>query len=164
MWLRCCFPGGITVAMIDRARPAAYIRTERHDDDLDRQRAAATADAAQRGWPPPMVYLEDNADLAAGHAPALAALAAAIEAGRHDALLITAAAAVTVVHGMGVLLRCTRHGVIVGFLVPPSAAQTPVMTPPRAAPVLPPLSLRRRRLGLVGRVTHTVTAGEKLLG
>lgn len=108
------------MVLIDRARPAAYIRTGRDDADLDRQRAAVTAGAAQRGWPPPMVYLEDNADLAAGHAPALVALVAAIEAGRHDALLIAAAAAVTV-DRMDVLLRCTRHGVVVGFLLPPSA-------------------------------------------
>jgi hypothetical protein len=124
--------------MIDRARPAAYIRTARHDADLTSQREAATFGAAERGWPPPTVYLEDNADLAAGHAPALTALAAAIEAGRHDALLITGAAAVTFAHHMGVLLRCTRHGVVVGFLLPPPAPRTRAMTPPRLA-VVPPL-------------------------
>jgi hypothetical protein len=118
--------------MIDRARPAAYIRTARHDADLTRQREAATFSAAQRGWPPPMVYLEDNADLAA---PALTALAAAIEAGRHDALLITGAAAVAFAHRMGVLLRCTRHGVVVGLLFPPPAPPTRVMTAPRLAVV-----------------------------
>jgi len=132
MWLRCCFPGGITVVLIDRARPAAYIRTARHDAGLTRQREAATFGAAQRGWPPPMVYLEDNADLAA---PALTALVAAIEAGRHDALLITGAAAVTFAHRMGVLQRCTRHGVTVGLLFPPPAPRTRVMTPPRLAVV-----------------------------
>jgi hypothetical protein len=131
------------VVMIDRARPAAYTSTARHDAELAGQREAATFGAAQRGWPPPMVYLEDNADLAAGRAPALAALAAAIEAGRHDALLISGTAAVTAVHLMGVLRRCTRHGVMVEFLLPQSPPHTRVMAPPRAAPVPPPLPLRR---------------------
>jgi hypothetical protein len=126
------------VVTIGRARPAAYIRTARHDADLARQREAATVGAAQRGWPPPTVYVEDNADLAAGHAPALAALTAAIEAGRHDALLITGAAAVTFAHRTDVLLRCTRHGVVVGLLLPPPAPRTRAMTPPRLAIGPPP--------------------------
>src|SRR6266705_2962438 len=50
-------------------------------------------------------------------APALARLEGAIEAGRHDALLITDPGAVngTATHLMGLLFRCTRNGVVVGF-------------------------------------------------
>lgn len=119
---------------MDRARPAAYIRATRGDADLSRQRAAVANGARQRGWPPPSVYAEDG-DLAGEQAPALARLQAAIEAGRHDALLITDPGAVTgtAMHLMGLLLRCTRNGVVVGFLLPPALADSPATATPPAA-------------------------------
>jgi hypothetical protein len=128
---------------MDRARPAAYIRATRGDDgDLARQRAAIADGARQRGWPPPTVYAEEGLDLAGEHAPALARLQAAIEAGRHDALLITDPGAVTgtATHLMGLLFRCTRNGVVVGFLLPPALADSPATaTPPAAQDEVPAL-------------------------
>src|SRR5262249_51175768 len=96
----------------DRVRPAGYIRAPRGGGDLGRQREAIADGARQRGWPTPTVYLDSAADLAGGRAPALARLEAAIEAGRHDALLITDPGAVTGIarHLMGLLQRCTRNG------------------------------------------------------
>ncbi len=81
---------------VDRVCPAGYIRAVRGDDeDLAWQREAIAAGARQRGWPPPAVYTEDDPDLAGGPGPALARLVAAVEAGRHDALLITDPGAIT---------------------------------------------------------------------
>ena len=113
---------------VDRVCPAAYIRAVRGDDeDLARQRAAVAAGSRQRGWPPPAVYTEDDPDLADGPGPALARLAAAVEAGRHDALLITDPGAVTgaATYLIGLLHRCARNGVVVGFLVPPAPGASP---------------------------------------
>ena len=124
--------------MAERACPAAYIRGGQNGDAaLARQRDAVAEGSRQRGWPPPVVYAEDDADLADGRAPELARLAAAIEAGRHDALLITEPGAVfgTAGHLMGLLARCTRNGVTVGFLLPAAPAGSPVMQP--AAPEAP---------------------------
>jgi hypothetical protein len=118
--------------MPDRARPAAYIRTTREAADLAHQRQAVADDAAQRGWPVPCIYLEHHADVAAGRAPALGALAAAVEAGRHDALLITKPT-VPLTQLMSLLMRCTRHGVTVGLLLPPASGQ-----PERATEPVPP--------------------------
>jgi len=114
---------------LDRAHPAAYIRAPLGDDaELIRHREAVAEGARQRGWPPPTVYAE-NPDVAEGYGPALGRLEAAIEAGRHDALLITDPAAVTgtASHLMRLLFRCTRHGVVVGFLLPPALAGSDVM-------------------------------------
>jgi hypothetical protein len=115
----------------DRTRPAAYIRAPLGDDaELARHREAVMDGARQRGWPPPTVYAEDP-DLAEGHGPALGTLEAAIEAGRHDALLITDPAAVTgtATHLIRLLFRCTRNGVVVGFLLPPALAGGGVVPP-----------------------------------
>ena len=139
----------------DRARPAAYIRAARgRDADLARHRQAAAEGARQRGWPPPAIYTEDESDLAQGHAPALAALEAAVEAGRHDALLITEPGAVygTATHLLPLLHRCTRHGVAVGFLLPPPPARRGPDMPPRHAPshAAPP-PLARKPWGVLAR-------------
>jgi hypothetical protein len=104
-------------------RPAAFIRAVPGPGTaataLDRQ---AVADAArQRGWPAPTVYAdEDGAD-----DTALARLEAAIVAGRHDVLMLAGQGAVS--GGgpallMGLLLACTKNGVIVELLPPPLAA------------------------------------------
>lgn len=122
----------------DRVRPAGYIRAPRGGGDLGRQREAIADGARQRGWPTPTVYLDSADDLADGRAPALARLEAAIEAGRHDALLITDPGAITGVarHLMGLLQRCTRNGVVVGFLLPPAMAGAQAEPEP-AEPAVP---------------------------
>jgi hypothetical protein len=135
--------------MLDRSRPAAYVRAGRGDADLACHREAVAEGARQRGWPSPTLYVERPEDVASGHAPALARLESAIEVGRHDALLITdpGAAAGKATHLMELLYRCTRNGVTVGFLLPP-APETDVMSlrpasKPAAENALP-FPLRRR--------------------
>jgi|SRR6185437_4633495 len=141
--------------MTGRARPAAYIRARRGDqDELARQREAVADGSRQRGWPPPVIYAENEADLAAGHAPELARLAAAIEGGRHDALLITEPGAVfgTAPHLLDLLARCSRNGVTVGFLLPPALAGAPVMRLPAAAsPPRPPVLFEREDWAILAR-------------
>ncbi len=152
--------------MLDRVRPAAYVRAGRGDAALAWQREAVAEGARQRGWPPPTVYVEDKADLADGLAPALARLEGAIEAGRHDALLITDPGAVngTATHLMGLLFRCTRNGVVVGFLLPPAVSDTPVMSLRRAArspaaeDVLP-FPVRREAWGVLARARIDALSG-----
>jgi Resolvase, N terminal domain len=147
---------------VDRARPAAYIRSAFGDDaDLARHHEAVAEGARQRGWPPPVVYAEDPS-LAEGYGPALARLEAAIEAGRHDALLITdpGAATGTATHLMRLLFRCTRHGVVVGFLLPPAPGGSDPMGPqptgswagsrPAAEDELP-FPVRREAWGVLAR-------------
>lgn len=138
----------------DRARPAAYIRADPADGPgLARHRDAAVDGARQRGWPPPAVYTEDESDLAEGHAPALARLEAAIEAGRHDALLITEPGAVhgTATHLLGLLHRCTRHGVVVGFLLPPPPARGAAIPPRHPPGYAVPFPLARKAWGVLAR-------------
>jgi hypothetical protein len=96
--------------MTARTRPAAYIRVVPGDaPGLARQREAVAEGSRQRGWPPPVIYAEDDTDLAAERAPELCRLGAAIETGRHDALLITEPGAVfgTAPHLTGLLLATT---------------------------------------------------------
>jgi hypothetical protein len=93
------------------------------------------------------------------YGPALARLEAAIEAGRHDALLITDPGAVTgtATHLMRLLFRCTRLGVVVGFLLPPALDDSDVMDlrpvaeqGPSAGDELP-FPLRREAWGVLAR-------------
>ena len=135
--------------MLDRGHPAAYIRTGHGDADLARQNKAVAEAARQRGWPLPTVYAEDQADLDDGHAPALARLEAAIEVGRHDALLIADPGAVTATanHLMELLFRCTRNGVAVGFVLPPRPPPPRSWHPRRRPRSLPPGTSRRSRCG-----------------
>ncbi len=78
--------------------------------------------ARQRGWPAPDVYSEPDA---VEYGAALDALEAAIAAGRHDAVLMTAPASPAPL--MRLLSRCTKLGVMVSFLPPagPAAAARP---------------------------------------
>lgn len=69
--------------------------------------------ARQRGWPAPDVYSEPDA---VEYGAALDALEAAIAAGRHDAVLMTAPASPAPL--MRLLSRCTKLGVMVSFLPP----------------------------------------------
>lgn len=138
----------------DRSRPAAYVRaTSGHGADMARHRDAVAEGARQRGWPAPTVYAEDEADLADGRAPALSSLEAAIEVGRHDALLITEPGAVTgtATHLMSLLYRCTRHGVVVGFLLPPAPPGAQAMTPRPSAEHAAAFPLAREAWGVLAR-------------
>jgi hypothetical protein len=146
--------GGLVT--MDCVRPAAYIRAaHRDDDDLAHKHAAADDAARQEGWPPPMIYLEDDADQAVGLAPVLARLAAAIEAGLHDALLISEPGAVagTGTHVRGLLLRCARRGVAVRFLFPPAGADPEAVTSPSpaAAPQAAPFPVGHDAWGVLAR-------------
>jgi hypothetical protein len=130
-------------------RPAAYLRpVPGADQDLARQHGAAAESARQRGWPAPAVYADD--DPAGQGTTALARLEAAIEAGQHDALLITGPAAVTspVARLRRLLTRCTRNGVVVALVFParPPAywpAASPAST--ETAPALIELSAQETR-------------------
>lgn len=95
--------------------PAAYVRVPGA-----RARHAMMLEAGQRGWPAPEIYAEDE-PAADGHcSEALHRLEAAIVAGRHDALLMSAPG------DPGLLMRllsdCTKHGVAVSFLAGGPAA------------------------------------------
>jgi len=143
--------------MLDRSRPAAYVRAARGDTDLIRHREAVAEGAKQRGWPRPTLYIEKPADVDRGRAPALARLVSAIEVGSHDALLITdpGAAAGQATHLMELLYRCTRNGVSVGFLLP-AAPESDVMSlrpaaKPEAKSVLPFPVRRREAWGVLTR-------------
>jgi hypothetical protein len=123
------------------------------DADLARHHDAVVQGASQRGWVLPVIYTEDETDLAAGDAPALARLEAAIDASRHDALLITepGAAYGTAPHLLRLLHRCTRHGVVVGFLLRPSPHRG-LALPPRNAPGhADPFPLGRQAWGVLAR-------------
>jgi hypothetical protein len=124
-------------------RPAAYL-----------QRAAAGASALvgpdqltlaarQRGWPSPVVYADGGGP---DPGPELRRLAAAITAGRHDALLLPAPEAIgRPVPLTRLLERCTQHGIAV-VVVPPAA---PGLAFPAAGPAPSALSGERRSaLGL----------------
>jgi hypothetical protein len=159
------FPAEVAVTM-DRERPAAYIRAVRGGDsggdgDLARQHEAVADGARQRGWPPPTVYVEDDSDPGDGHAPALLRLEAAIEAGRHDALLITDPGAVTgtATHLTGLLSRCTRHGVVVGFLLPPALADTGVADPRLPTEDIAPFPVASEAWGVLARARIEALSG-----
>ncbi|HUA29361.1 MAG TPA: hypothetical protein VMC03_10790 [Streptosporangiaceae bacterium] len=108
--------------MTEATRPAAFIRAVPGSDSatMARERQAVADAACQRGWPAPTVYAdEDGPD-----DTALARLEAAIVAGRHDVLMLAGQGAVS--DGgpallMGLLLACTKNGVIVELLPPPLA-------------------------------------------
>jgi len=132
------------------------------DEGLARHCEAADEGSRQRGWPPPTVYVEDDSDPAAGRAPQLARLAAAIEAGRYDALLVTEPGAVfgTAGHLLDLLLRCSRNGVTVGFLLPPALAGPPVMRlPAAAAPARPAVLLAREDRAVLARARVEAMSG-----
>ena len=72
--------------------PAAYICvTPKSGAGALAMRQHAIAEATrQRGWQAPSVYAdEDDPSIGGGCSPAMATLAAAISAGRHDALIIS---------------------------------------------------------------------------
>jgi hypothetical protein len=91
-------------------RPAALV--SKAADEIEARRDAVRS-AHRRGWPAPKVYSADPL-----HPEVVTdQLLAAIDAGQHDALLIT----LPVDPGptAGLLQACTRQGVEVSFLPPP---------------------------------------------
>jgi Resolvase, N terminal domain len=128
--------------MAGSRRPAAYIGACPGDSTgLHRQQLAISEGARQRGWRDPVIYAEDSSPGCPGERSALERLEAAIVAGRHDALLITdpAAALGTARHLLGLLHRCTRAGVTVGFLVPSAMTEAAAPPSPPAAAPSPPV-------------------------
>jgi DNA invertase Pin-like site-specific DNA recombinase len=104
-------------------RPAAYIRLSRQNvlAATGVRELSLTDAAVSRGWPAPDVFIDDGHTAPDG-GPALSRLAAAIEAGRYDALLLAGPTAVmssSTAQFTLLLRRCTRNGVQVIF-VPPS--------------------------------------------
>jgi hypothetical protein len=77
-------------------------------------------EAGQRGWPVPEIYAEDEPPADGTYSAALHRLEAAIVAGRHDALLMSAPGDPGLL--MRLLSHCTKHGVAVSFLPGGSAA------------------------------------------
>jgi hypothetical protein len=125
-------------------RPAAYLRLASGPGALPpaRQRNAIVEAVRQRGWPAPTVYADSGPVPAEGYGPSLALLSAAIVAGRHDAVIMPGAGAISrsPADMMAFLVRCTHHGVAVEFLGPPAAPAFP-MRPPLAADRPPPFPL-----------------------
>jgi hypothetical protein len=134
----------VPIRMPAPIRPAAYLRLASGPGVLTpaRQRDAVVEAARQRGWPAPTVYADHGPVPAEGYGPSLALLSAAIGAGRHDAVILPGAGAISRSSAdmMAFLFRCTHHGVTVEFLGPPGAPAVP-MRPPPAADCPPPFPL-----------------------
>ena len=113
--------------MTSPRRPAAYVRIPGPGGWA---RHAMAREASERGWPPPEVYAEEDGNDAGRYGQALERLERAISAGRHDALLIAAPGDPSRV--MGLLSRCTRHGVAGSFLPAPAASAAGAAAAPAA--------------------------------
>jgi hypothetical protein len=124
--------------MVLARRPAAYLPLAAPGGGgTARQQAMARA-ARRRGWPAPVIYAEDDPRPAGQPGPALSRLEAAIESGRHDALLMP------LPPGLGdpaplmrLLSRCTQHGVAVGLVLPPAPESNTAGPPPSPQPSPP---------------------------
>lgn len=109
--------------MTQPRRPAAYIRVDSDCDPVSQAaRQGTIADLARRnGWPEPIIYLDHDQPEHRAGATALAELAAAVNAGRHSAVLLVGPGAV---HGCpahllhGLFRDCNRQGISVDFLLP----------------------------------------------
>jgi hypothetical protein len=116
-------------------RPAAYLPLAVPGGGSPAPELAMARAARRRGWPAPVIYAEDDSGQAG---PALSRLEAAIESGRHDALLMPPPP------GLGdpaplmrLLSRCTQHGVAVGLVLPPPP-ESDTAGPPSGPPLSPP--------------------------
>jgi len=109
--------------------PAAYVRTDPGcgPATISAQRSAVLDLITAQGWPEPTVYHDENWPGAlADDETALAALAAAINAGRHDAVLLVGPRAIRgcPAHLLRRLLfNCSRHGVSVDYVIPATRAR-----------------------------------------
>lgn len=115
--------------MTETKHPAAYVRADpgRDPATIIAQRSAVLDLITAQGWPEPTLYLdEDWSGVLADHETALAALAAAISAGRHDAVLLVGPRAIRgcPAHLLRRLLfSCSRHGVSVDYVIPATPAR-----------------------------------------
>jgi DNA invertase Pin-like site-specific DNA recombinase len=117
-------------------RPAAYLRVAARastagDVCIEQQRHAVLSAAAALGWPEPTVYTDAGTPGWHRPGPHLASLAAAISAGRHDAVITydlarisRDAAGVADFHAL-----CTSHGTTLHTLTngPVTAATLPIL-------------------------------------
>ncbi len=150
--------------MTEPRHPAAYIRAAPGADAsaLARQHRAVAETAQQRGWPAPVVYVDDDPGPADLRGSALARLEAAIVAGRHDALLLAGPGVVTGSAPallMRLLLSCTRTGVTVELLPSVPAADSRAVTPVSAAGHVPPCPLPRERWSVLTRARIEALSG-----
>jgi DNA invertase Pin-like site-specific DNA recombinase len=98
-------------------RPAAYLRvaaraTTAGDMCIERQRHEVLSAAAALGWPEPTVYTDAGTPGGDRPGPHLASLAAAIRAGRHDAVITYDTARISR-HAAGLAgfhALCASHG------------------------------------------------------
>lgn len=115
--------------MKETKHPAAYVRTDPGcaPATINAQRSAVLDLIAAQGWPEPTLYQDENWPGApTGNESALAALAAAINAGRHDAVLLVGPRAIRgcPAHLLRRLLfSCSRHGVSVDYVIPAAPAR-----------------------------------------
>jgi hypothetical protein len=119
-------------------RPAAYLPLASPGGGGTAHEQAMARAARRRGWPAPVIYAEDDPRPAGQPGPALSRLEAAIECGRHDALLMP------LPPGLGdpaplmrLLSRCTQHGVAVGLVLPPAPERDTAFPPPGPRPCPP---------------------------
>jgi DNA invertase Pin-like site-specific DNA recombinase len=111
--------------MTETKHPAAYVRADpaRGQATIVAQRSAVLDLIAAQGWPEPTVYAdEDRPEVSSDGETALAALTAAINAGRHDAVLLVGPRAIRgcPAHLLRrLLVNCSRHGVRVDYVIPP---------------------------------------------
>jgi hypothetical protein len=118
--------------MTSPERPAAYLKAAGPGSrSVTAQQDAVARYSRELGWPAPAVYADP-----AGSRPgaALAALAGAVSAGRHDALIVAGSVLTEgPVPLLGLLLTCTRHGVPVRFALlpapPPGRPAPPALLP-----------------------------------
>lgn len=115
--------------MTETKHPAAYVRTGpgRGQATMVAQRSAVLDLITAQGWPEPTVYTdEDRSEVTSDGETALAALAAAINAGRHDAVLLVGPRAIRgcPAHLLRRLLfNCSRHGVSVDYVIAQAPAR-----------------------------------------
>jgi hypothetical protein len=125
--------------MTSPSRPAAYILGMLPGPGALARRRTITLAARQQGWPAPTIYADDDQPSGSDRGRALDRLEAAIIAGRHDGLVMTAPR--DPVPLMQLLSHCTKHGVTVRFL--PPAAPDDVPGPMPVAATGPGSSLPR---------------------
>jgi DNA invertase Pin-like site-specific DNA recombinase len=98
-------------------RPAAYIRVvgarNGKDPHVRDQARAVLAAAAERGWPPPAIYLEIGLPGWQRHGSALGRLAGHLAGGRHDAIIAADLSRISrdPADVLAFTVHCDRHGV-----------------------------------------------------
>ena len=128
-------------------RPAAYLPLPAPGSGRVASDQAMARAARRRGWPAPVIYADGDPGPAAQPGPALGRLEAAIESGRHDALLVPMPPALgDPAPLMRLLSRCTQHGVTVGLVLPSAPEPDLIFAPSGPPPRDPSGILARARL------------------